>query len=449
MDYQSHGFAAYKHGMVDEAATAWDASLAGTPRDWRALYGLANVYYDAGRLGRAQVFAGASLGIEQNVFNLNVMGRIKAAQGEWEKALGFFEFAHEKDPAEIDPINNAAMACINLARYEDARAWLESVPADAVFTKDLRTVDRNWAFVHLFAQNWPEAWKAYDLGLGSNDRIERKYSDSVWKWNKDTDAKLPTVIYGEQGIGDEILFASCFPDAIADMEAPYIETMPRLVGLFSRSFPSAKVYGTRYEDRPHWIMAEGIERKISAGQLPGLYRNNDEDFPRTPFLKACSQRRAAVKGLLDPMPRKKKIGIAWTGGTVQTGYLDRALDLDAMMKALSDIDAEFISLQHTLADGERPEEYGVFVFPWLTHRDLDYDNTAALVAELDLVVGPPTSVVHLAGALGTPALVLQPQYPQWRTGGPSIPWYGCVESLFDWSWDDVAAKVEGVLNGSE
>ncbi len=156
-----------------------------------------------------------------------------------------------------------------------------------------------------------------------------------------------------------------------------------------------------------------------------------------------------ARGLLAPMPRRRKVGLAWTGGTAQTGAHDRQADLTALMAALAPVDAEFVSLEHTLAPDCTPEALGVHVFPYLTDRALDYDSTAALVRELDLVVAVPTAVAHLAGALGTRCLVLLNDRPAWRCGGATMPWYRSLEVLRDWTPETVAARIEEVLNGLE
>ena len=183
------------------------------------------------------------------------------------------------------------------------------------------------------------------------------------------------------------------------------------------------------------------------GQLPRWFRGREGDFPGTPYIRTNSVMRAAVKGILDPLPRRKKIGIAWSGVTVRTGWQERRVPIEELMRAFAGIDAEFVSLQHSLGD-ERPEDVGVHVFPMITHRALDYEWTAALLAELDLVVSVPTAVVHAAGAVGTPSLVMLNEHAQWRCGGPSMPWWSGCEVMRDWTLDGVAARIEEKLNGA-
>lgn len=450
MSFLRRGSEAYRAGDLNEAMACFDAAVAGDVTNWRAAGAMGNVHLDAGRLGHAYLLLSAAVRLDPNADTVSDLGRVLTHMGDWEAGLDLFEKAHEIDPTHIQAMNNAGLACVHVGRYDDAWDWFcKASPETGGFLANEETaeVERNKAWVHLFRQDWERGWKAYDLGLGHGDRVKR--FGGVMPWSPLCDPDQPTVIYGEQGIGDEVMFASCLPDAMERLNKPIIETMPRLVGLFSRSFPTAQVYGTRYDRPPYWFDQIKPSFAASIGQLPGMFRNRQEDFPGKPYLTACSARRAAVKGLLAPMPRKMKIGIAWKGGTAQTDFWDRCVDLNEMMGVLGQIDAEFISLEHTLSPDEEPELLGVHVFPWLTHRDLDYDNTAALVSELDLVVAVPTAVAHLAGALGVKTIVMLNKHPAWRCGGPTMPWYDSMEVMRDWAFEDVRARIGEVLSGAE
>jgi ADP-heptose:LPS heptosyltransferase len=72
----------------------------------------------------------------------------------------------------------------------------------------------------------------------------------------------------------------------------------------------------------------------------------------------------------------------------------------------------------------------------------DYDDTAGLVAELDLVVGPHTSVHHLAGALGVPSLILVPSKTHWTYALPTMPWYAKAELVRqEGTWENTVDRL--------
>lgn len=450
--YKAAGFYAYQSGNMDEAARCFDAAVAGNPQDWEGVAALGSVAYENGHLGQALVNFRAALDLERNAKVLADLGRVYAAWGEYVEALKLFEEAYEADPKSIHAANNAAMACINLGRIDDAAKWLTATRENRTLTErleaDYTQVDRNWAYVHLMRQNWAEAWEYFDKGIGSATRLRRDYGPHpLPRWRPEMDRTEKVVIYGEQGLGDELLFGSCIPDVLKHCDNVIIETMPRLVGVFSRSFPEATVYGTRYEKDPSWVAHERPTCRSSMTELPRWFRNSQSEFPGTPYVRPNSAMKAMARGLLAPMPRRRKIGLAWSGGTVTTQWLERQIPIADIMAAFGDIDAEFISLQHSLGE-DTPERLGVHVFPMITDRNLDYEWTMALLSELDMVVSVPTAVVHAAGAVGTPTLVMLNEHAQWRCGGPTMPWWGNFEVMRGWTLQSVADRIREVLNGS-
>jgi len=239
-----------------------------------------------------------------------------------------------------------------------------------------------------------------------------------------------------------------------------IECDSRLHSLFHRSF-GCKTFGTRYQDGISWPLKHSIDASVAFGSLPKFFRKKDEDFPGTPYLKADPERRIMFRTLLDSLdepgqPRKKKIGIAWAGGLKETGAARRSVPLYDMMPILRQ-DAHFVSLNYRDADEALliEDNHGVKVhhWPWAV-MGKDYDMTASLVAELDLVITVTQAVVHLAGALGTPCWVLTPKEPMWRyrLTGSDFLWAKCVKlyrQKGEWvhTISDIAHDLRGWLKG--
>jgi hypothetical protein len=125
-----------------------------------------------------------------------------------------------------------------------------------------------------------------------------------------------------------------------------------------------------------------------------------------------------------------KIGFSWQGGTVNTRSRLRSIPLDEWLPLLRQPGTRFISLQYgnvAPAIATLGQLGGSEVVHWQESID-DYDETAALVSALDLTISVCTSVIHLAGALGRPVLVLAPVGPEWRYGiaGHDMAWYPSV-----------------------
>jgi hypothetical protein len=273
-----------------------------------------------------------------------------------------------------------------------------------------------------------EKWERFDGLYGGFIRRARSYAGEKY-WEGPEQAVKTLVVRGEQGIGDEICYASVFDDAAKDCDRLIIECGPKLEGLFKRSFPY-EVYGTRFEKQLDWQCKP--DAHVLSGSLCTHYRTTTGSFPGKPFLKADPERRIQWRALLDSLGKRPKIGIAWKGGRFENNSERRSINLEAFLPILK-LDADFVSLEYKDPTKEIEafeERHGIKIHHWKRAAESeDYDDTAALVDELDLVVTVQTAVVHLCGGLGKECWVLVPSKPHWRYGmtGDSMPWYHSVK----------------------
>ena len=297
-------------------------------------------------------------------------------------------------------------------------------------------------------------WDNYAASVGNTtNRPQWKYADEL-PWNGEPGKSV--VIYGEQGIGDEISAASMFPDAIKRAGKVILECDARLAGLYRRSFPEAKVYGTRNKLEVAWDKDDASpDYSISSFQLGALFRRSAEDFPGTPYLIPDPDRVAMWQGLWSGKT-KPIIGVAWSGGTKNTAKHLRKWSLEQLLPVFRSVDAHWVSLQYTDCQAEVDafvKEHGVdlktYQFATLSK---DYDDIAALVSTLDRVVTMQQTALHTAGALGVRALVGLPNMTQWRYGekGSKMPWYNSVR-LFRQrqgeNWDRVIREIADANHG--
>ena len=299
---------------------------------------------------------------------------------------------------------------------------------------------------------WQEGFALYDYRVATGNHKERHYhKNGTPEWDG-TPGKT-VVVYGEQGIGDEIMFASVIPDLMKKCKV-ILDMHPRLADLFRLAFPTLPVYGTRKTGVIPWANLYDIDAKLSIGSLCKFFRFTDKDFPKKPYMKADAELSKISRKMLEGYGDKPKIGISWKGGTKKTNKAYRTIPLK-LWKSILGMDATFFSLQYQVEAEHELEKFNKEHpnVPRIHHfRDLldDYDKTAALVANLDLVISVPQSVVHLAGALGTPCWQLTPQRAMWQMGvnGKDMPWYGCVNSYWQSEhnrWGDVLGRVSSDL----
>jgi len=236
-------------------------------------------------------------------------------------------------------------------------------------------------------------------------------------------------------VGDELRLASCYPDAIARAASVVIECDRRLVPLFARSFPTARVRPAETGPEP-----PDADVHCPAGSLPRLLRRDLADFPdhdgylvADEGLRRRWRERLAGPGLT--------VGISWRSMNLAVGRLRHYTTPEEWAPVLATPGVRFVSLQYGDEQQVRAElrdlaeRTGATVELWddVDYTD-DFDDVAALVAELDLVVGVGTTPALLAGALGRPVWMLALPDPM-ALGTPGYPWFPSMRR-FERSWND-------------
>jgi len=306
--------------------------------------------------------------------------------------------------------DNLCNVASQIGRHEEALSWADKSEKEA--RKDA-SYNRSFALFNL--GRWTEAWACFDRSIPQRDGAARSFGFPRW----DGKGGRP-IVHGEQGIGDEILWASLLP---ADFNG-IIECEPRNETLFARSFPQARVYGTRREQYIEWVDAEQPTHEIEMGGLGRLFA--PEPFRRGAFLRADGPRVDAMSQWLRQMGEEVRVGIAWTGGSWSTGRARRSVPFQEIKRLFDVPGVTFVNLEYENRREELAGFPGVLDPRWATKKGADMDDLAALVASLHLVIAPTTSVVDLAGALGVECWAMVDEHPQWRyspVAGPDAMWF--------------------------
>lgn len=290
----------------------------------------------------------------------------------------------------------------------------------------------NRGFANLQLRNYGQAWDDYEHGIGQlSNRIKKIYQDEPY-WDGAKGQSL--YIYGEQGLGDQI--AGCEPlrDLQKDCDVKVLDCGPKLKNLLQRSFPKVEVHGDLFKQSVDWHNDYKIDASCSIFSVHRHYRRSEEDYPKTPYLIADPDRRIQWRALLDSLGNKPKVGIAWTGGVSLTNRAARTCSLDTLLPVLSQ-DCTFINLEYRdrekdIKEFEERQGIKIHSWPWALQSN-DYDDTAALVSELDLIITVPTSIVHLAGALGVKTFCMVHKRPNihYARDGETMPYYDCIKLL--------------------
>lgn len=400
----------FLEGNFSEAEKHYDQLLTQNHDNAALLATMGTLYLKSQRYGLAiSLLHRAAEKLDQSDLLCNLAIAYKFT-GQYDKAHKYFEKAMNGDPSAQTVANYAALFT-NVGTPEKALSLSQrAIDLD----HGCSMAHWNMAMALLETSQFARGWDEMEWGFDSGMRIRRKVNDIPY-WDG-TEGKTIHV-YGEQGLGDEIMFASMLPDLMKNNTVIF-ECHKRLKTLFENSFPGLILYGTREDKKITWPDDHEIDYSVSIGSLGKFYRRSKESFPGTPFLKTES----APKG------EKFRVGISWTGGLKQGRVRTRSIPL-SWWKTIMNNDCEFVSLQYTDCKEELDlmRGLGYEIKEYDEIKAQDYNETAKVVKSCDLVISVCTSVIHLAGALGVPTWCAVPKQAAWRYGttGP-MPWYRAV-----------------------
>ncbi|AWJ84094.1 hypothetical protein TSH58p_11520 [Azospirillum sp. TSH58] len=418
-------------GALPAARSAYERGLTLDPADAALWNNRANVLKGQGdpdgardALRRAAALRPDSAAIRNNLSDAHTLcGDPAAALAEAEAALA-------RDPALADARLARASALLALGRF--AEGW------DA----------------------WEDRWSAEPWC-----RTAGRFPQPLWTGGPLGGGRL--LVWGEQGVGDELMFATLLPlltqsstketqSSTGALAGCLLECDARLAPLFARALPGVEVVprGPRPDPR---LSAPDIAAQIPSGSLPRLLLRAEEDFRRLrPILKADPARVPALRRT----GRRPLVGIAWHTTNPKWGRL-RNVPLADLARTLHGAGAEMVVLQY----GDCAEEVAALAaegiaiaLPAGLDRKDDLEGLAAQIAATDLVVTIDNATAHLAGALGHPVWLLLSHAPDWRwlMGRDDSPWYPSAR-LFrqtrsgDWSGpaEAVARALRGLVDGAE
>lgn len=431
-------------GAPDRAFECFGRAYALNPEIPDLLKNLILAHVELSRYDEARVLAERALARDPDRFEaLSCIGLVMQKIHRPLDALPYYSRALEINDSDPELLNNFGIVMQDLGRLDEAVA---SYDAAASRRPGFALAIWHRSLAYLLRQDFARAWPDYELRLKSKDAPLRPLEFP--RWDGASVAGKRVLVYGEQGLGDEIMFASCLPDLIAAGAHCIVECSPKLETILRRSFPAATVYAAN-PDRavPVSVQATGVDLQSAIGSLPLHLRRSRGDFPaHRGYLQAAPELILSWQHRLAALGPGLKVGIAWQGGTYKSRRPMRSLPLEQWLPILRTNNVQFVDLQYTDCSAEIEAlrtSTGARIHSWPEVRT-DYEQTAALVASLDLVISVCTAVIHLGGALGRPVWVIAPYSPEWRYGiaGEDMPWYPSVRVFRQKAYGDWDTVVE-------
>lgn len=381
------------------------------------------------------------------------LGLARYATHREEAAVAAYRRALALAPGHPPAWLNLAMAMKQMNRLGEARAGLETglrlVPDDP-------TLRFNRGLVLLSLGACAEGWRDVERRWDSLDFPGVRRRSGRPDWDGVARPETTVLVWPEQGVGDQITFAGCVPDLLRLDQPVILECDPRLVPLFARSFPAARVRGaTQDAAGRETLAAPDYDRQCAIGSLPRFFRRSLGDFPGDGgFLTADPGRVAAWRARLASLAARPAIGVAWRSANMAGDRSKYFAPLAAWRPVLGIPGATFVLLQHDARTEELDAfraAYGVRFATWpdLDLKD-DLDSVAALIRALDAVVTGPSSVMLLAGGLGAPTFAFHGPPSQYKLlGTRRFPWHPSCRLFFKerWAapWDPAMAALAAAL----
>jgi tetratricopeptide (TPR) repeat protein len=370
--------------------------------------------------------------------------------GQADEALSGFQQVLIANPAIIESRACVAHALRDLGRLDEAVACYDEVlAADPQFSDAV--INRSYAL--LMQGEYAAGWAEYERRFSSGAPATRNFPYPAWRGEALAGKRI--LVYAEQGMGDEIMFASCLPELLQIAPHCVIECNTRLGALFQRSFPGAHVHGADKSDDKSWLgRLPPIDYQIAIGSLPRYFRGARAAFPaHRGYLANDPQKIEFWRRQLAAGPALR-VGIAWRGGTLHSRQFTRSTALSQWLPLLRSADVAFYALQYGDIAGELEElrvQSGINV-GHLGGAVENIDELAAIIGALDLVISIDNTVAHVAGALGKPVWTLLPGSPEWRypRHGDVMPWYPSMRlyrCIRGGGWEPVFAQVTHDLAG--
>ena len=420
--------AAMHVGRLDEAEQALLQVVELAPNGYDSWMNLCALAGFQGKDTQGMRYAARALAIRPDAAGGYVnLGSCLQMCNKLDEAAHAFETALLLDGTQLSAIINLGVIAAKQGKDEEAlryfdRAIVNASEADAAKLNEAKFYK---SICLLRLSRLKEAWELYDCGFFpslTHGRSPRR-SFSVPQWQGQAlNADQTLLCWKEQGVGDELLFLSCLPDAIKQAGRLIVECDARLVSPLSRSFPSVTFRAAEFANDPvRSPVHHDYDFHIPMGSLFGLCRPDIASFSGAgTIIQPLDALKRRYEGRIGKGDGRLKVGICWRSGTLspeRNAHYTSISDWGPIFASRSD--ADFYSLQY----GECEEEllnahrhFGVHINRW---PDIDYKNSFedlfALASALDMVITVGTAVSTITAAVGTRTVLMS--LPSWTSFG--------------------------------
>ncbi len=403
--YFNLGVSLMKQRRTDDAMEAYSNALRLKPRYPEALNNYGILLQLLGRLGEASSYYIRAIEHNQDYpdprYNLAL---VRQDQDRHDEALEGYNALLSLNPNHSEAHNNRGNALLALGRpFEAVAAYSEAIQ------RQPEHAEANWnlSLANLLLGHFTEGWQGYDWRLRQNTAKPQSFPVPLWNGAATPTARI--LVHAEQGFGDTLQFvryAAMVKERcgflIVQCQLPLVRTLYSVAGI-----DQVVARGTNLPP---------FDCHIPLLSLPGIFKTVEETIPSPmPYIAPPASLQAKWRERI-PVSADLTVGLVWAGNPGHKNDRNRSIPPELFSTLLSVPGIRFFSLQKDL------ELAGAIP---LGLEFTDFADTAAAIANLDLIISVDTSVAHLAGAMNIPVWTLLPFNPDWRwmLNRTDTPWY--------------------------
>jgi tetratricopeptide (TPR) repeat protein len=430
-----------KQKKFDEAISNYRTAIDAKPDLAEAHCNLAHALHLSGDENSAVASAKRAIELKPELAEAhNVLGVLWKARRRPADALAEFIRAAQLRPHYAEACNNAGSVLELLGRPAEATRFYDNA---ITFQPDTVQFHVNLALNQLLLGNYPVGWAENEWRRREpNSPAGRMFPAPEWDGSPLNGRTI--FLHAEQGMGDSVHFARYIPLVREHAGAGRIivEVQPSLANLVCHGIrgvdevvPQGQVPATLFD----------VHKPLLS--LPLVFGTTVETIPNQPYLTPDPAKVAAWAAKLPPRDGKLRVGLTWSGNPRHKNDRNRSCPA-AQLEPLGSVEGvSYISLRKGAAVQDPPASLRLID---LTEQLEDFADTAALMANLDMVVSVDTAVAHLAGAMGLRGWVMLPYVADWRwlIAREDSPWYPSLKLFRQTTagdWTNVVERVRAAL----
>ncbi|MDR3560310.1 MAG: tetratricopeptide repeat protein [Negativicutes bacterium] len=444
--YFNLGVVQAEENRLDEAVAAFRRVIELNPFYYEAYNNLGALLRLADRLGEAEAALRRAIELKPDYAKAyNNLGLVLKSNHRLEEAETCLRHSIDLNPNDPETYNNLALVVKDAGRLADAESYLQQAIA---LRPDLVEAEFALGFLYLLQEQYEKGWGKYVKWQADNESSVTRHAvfqATCRNWQGEDLTGKKIVLFSDQGFGDAIQFIRYAPLVAKAAGQTSVWVQKPLQRLMAGAVNGCQIHPDEN------IAAGQYDFSCPLSSLPYLFHTSKDTIPQgiayirpvDKIISVWSERLGSLDG-----NQRYRIGVVWGGNPNHENDRNRSIDFAVFNRLFDCNQASWVSLQV----GKQAKDLHQMPSPVLDiscHLS-DFAETAAVIANLDLVISVDSAVAHLAGAMGKPTWLLVPFNPDWRwqLNREDSPWYPTMRLFRQQGggrWPEVLERVKQAL----